>query len=69
MGLSPMRRQYVHLSETVEVARVTALRRTKEPVILAIDTKAALAGEISFFPEANGVWLSDPIPAKYISWA
>lgn len=60
-GLLPMKRQYVHLSESVDLAQTVALRRTKTPIILQIDTGIALEDGTKFFKEENGIWLSDTI--------
>jgi putative RNA 2'-phosphotransferase len=64
-GINRMQRQYVHLSEDIDLAEKIALRRTKNPVILKVNAKQAYSEGIRFYYE-SGVWLSDNIPFKYI---
>lgn len=65
-GLLPAGRQYVHLSEDLKTATMVGKRRDYNPVILEIDTKAAINGGIKFYIGNDTTWLSDPIPSKYI---
>ena len=65
-GLLPMERQYVHLSIDKETAALAGSRRNGELVILTIRAKEAFLNNIQFYKEENGIWLSDPIPSKYI---
>lgn len=65
-GLLPMGRQYVHLSVDNETAQIVAKRRKGEIVILTIKAREAHINNIQFYQEENGIWLSDPIPSKYI---
>ncbi|MGX4686215.1 RNA 2'-phosphotransferase [Vagococcus sp. JNUCC 83] len=60
-GITPMNRQYVHLSEDVETAVSVGKRKTSKPVILAIDTQKALSQGSSFYVGNEKVWLSDYI--------
>lgn len=63
-GLKPMSRTYVHLSETVEVARLIGMRHG-EPVILKINTKDLYKDGWKFNKSEDGVWLTTEIPPKY----
>ena len=65
-GLDKMKRTHVHLSLDVETARVVAARRGK-PVILVIDAAKMDADGFVFYLSENGVWLTDEVPAKYLS--
>lgn len=65
-GIMPMRRQCVHLAETVEQAREVGQRKDSSPAILAIDTSAAVSHGVSFYRSDSGVWLSGPIPATAV---
>ena len=65
-GILPMRRQYVHLADTVEQAKEVGHRKDSSPVILAIDTGAAVSHGVSFYRSDSGVWLSGPIPAAAV---
>ncbi|MGC4100831.1 RNA 2'-phosphotransferase [Ferruginibacter sp.] len=64
-GLSKMQRQHVHLSLLQETARAVGARHGK-PVILTINAKAMANDGFLFYLSANGVWLADAVPAKYI---
>jgi putative RNA 2'-phosphotransferase len=65
-GLRPMSRHDVHLSATVETARMVGARRGK-PVILTVAAgRMAKAGH-EFFVSANGVWLVATVPPEYLS--
>ena len=65
-GILPMRRQYVHLADTVEQAREVGRRKDADPVILTIDTGIAATKGISFYRSDSGVWLADEIPASAV---
>jgi putative RNA 2'-phosphotransferase len=67
IGLIPKNRQYVHLSEDVDTAEAVGKRRDITPVILIIDAKGAWENGVLFYSENDNIWLSDDIPAKYIS--
>ncbi|MCP2048977.1 UNVERIFIED_ORG: RNA:NAD 2'-phosphotransferase (TPT1/KptA family) [Paenarthrobacter nicotinovorans] len=62
-----MRRQYVHLSVDVEMAKQVGHRKDTEPVVLLIDSAAAHGDHVSFYQGGEKVWLADSVPAKYIS--
>lgn len=64
-GLKKMKRHHVHLSKDVETATKVGSRRGK-PVILEVDAAAMHAVGYKFFISANGVWLTDEVPAFYI---
>ena len=66
MGLRPMGRQYVHLSVDENMASIVGSRREGVLVVLKIRAKEAYLSSIQFYKEENGIWLSDPIPSKYI---
>ncbi|MDB5131024.1 MAG: kptA [Mucilaginibacter sp.] len=65
-GLLPMSRQFVHLSETVDIAHIVAGRRKGENIILSVEAKRAHAAGINFYCEAGGIWLSDEISPLFI---
>jgi putative RNA 2'-phosphotransferase len=67
MGLRPMKRQFVHLSPSVKIAREVGCRRDQTPVVLSINAHAAHQAGIQFYPRGRGIWLSDPIPPKYLT--
>jgi len=64
-GLKKMNRHYVHLSRDLETATKVGSRRGK-PVILEVDAGAMHAVGYKFYCSANGVWLTDAVPAFYL---
>ncbi|SCJ93320.1 RNA 2'-phosphotransferase [uncultured Clostridium sp.] len=66
-GLKHQKRQYVHLSSTVETALMVARRRkNKTHIILEIDTLEAYAEGVKFYKANEDIYLSTNIPAKYL---
>lgn len=65
-GIQKMSRQHVHLSPDKETAIKVGSRRGI-PVILTIRTGDMHRDGIVFYLSANGVWLTDHVPPKYIS--
>ena len=66
-GLQKGQRHHVHLSRDVETATKVGGRRG-EAVLLQVDA-AAMAGDgLVFYVSANGVWLTDHVPPKYITF-
>jgi putative RNA 2'-phosphotransferase len=64
-GLLKGQRHHVHLSADIETAKRVGGRRGK-PVVLAIKAKEMSAAGHTFLRSANGVWLVDHVPAKFI---
>jgi putative RNA 2'-phosphotransferase len=64
-GLEKMDRHHVHLSGDEGTARKVGARRGK-PVILVVDAAAMRRDGHTFYRSANGVWLVDEVPAKYL---
>jgi putative RNA 2'-phosphotransferase len=65
-GLQPMSRQYVHMSADAETAVRVGSRKSKHPVILTIDTVAALASDVTFYRGSDMVWLARHVPAEFV---
>lgn len=65
-GLQKQSRQYVHLSDNADTAKVVGSRHGK-PVILSVDTKSMHKEGFIFYQSANFVWLTDRVPAEFIS--
>ncbi|GAA1135118.1 putative RNA 2'-phosphotransferase [Kitasatospora gansuensis] len=65
-GLRPMARQDVHLSADTETA-VRVGSRHGRPVLLLVDAAAMAAAGHEFRVSANGVWLTDRVPAEFLS--
>jgi putative RNA 2'-phosphotransferase len=64
-GLLPMKRQYVHMSETIEEAMQVAKRKSLRIELLRINSMNAYTGNVKFY-KVGIVWLTDFIPPKYI---
>jgi putative RNA 2'-phosphotransferase len=64
-GLMKMARHHVHLSATVATAEVVGRRRGRAAV-LVIDAAALSRDGCVFSCSANGVWLTDHVPPKYL---
>ncbi len=65
-GLKPMRRHYVHLSPDPETASLVGGRRSETPVIVKVDAGQAHAEGLTFYRGNDQVWLSDPIPPRFL---
>ncbi len=65
-GLKKGKRHHVHLSADIETARKVGARRGK-PVILKVDAGRMHAQGVPFFVSANGVWLTDAVPAEFLT--
>ncbi|GAB4125120.1 MAG: RNA 2'-phosphotransferase [Roseiflexaceae bacterium] len=66
-GLIRGSRQHVHLSATLETAIIVGQRRGA-PVILTVDSAAMHHDGYLFYRSENGVWLTDAVPARYLSF-
>lgn len=64
-GLKRMARHHVHLSATPATAETVGKRRGR-PVVLVVDAAAMCRDGLLFYCSANGVWLTDQVPAKYL---
>lgn len=64
-GLVKGNRHHVHLSENVKTARAVGERHGKA-VILVVRSEQMQQDGYQFFLSANGVWLTDHVPMKYI---
>ncbi len=65
-GLQPRQRQYVHLSLDAQTATSVG-RRYGKLVVLIVEAKRMHAEGHCFFLSENGVWLTQEVPAEYLS--
>ncbi|WP_299473060.1 RNA 2'-phosphotransferase [uncultured Roseibium sp.] len=66
VGLKPMKRHHVHLSDNVDTA-IKVGKRHGKPVVLAVDAgKMAGDGDL-FYRTENGVWLTSSVPTACLS--
>ena len=64
-GLKKMSRHHAHLSADTETATKVGMRYGK-PVIFQIETAGMIAEGFEFFVSANGVWLVENVPPKFL---
>ena len=64
-GLQKQTRQYVHLSTDIETATKVGSRHGS-PIIFKVNTKAMNQAGFIFYLSANGVWLTDKVPPKFL---
>ncbi len=64
-GLERRSRHHVHLTQDRQLA-LSVGQRYGEPVILRVDARAMAARGHAFRCSANGVWLTDAVPAEFI---
>lgn len=65
-GLIKGNRHHVHMSTNTETMLAVGMRHGK-PVLLRIDAKRMHGDGHSFFVTGNAVWLTDHVPAIYLS--
>lgn len=65
-GLIKGKRHHVHLSATREQAIIVGKRRG-EPRVLEVDARGMVAFGLVFYRSENGVWLTDHVPARFLS--
>jgi len=65
-GLRKMNRHHVHLSPDTETARKVGTRHGKPAIFIVNAGRMQVDGAV-FYCSANGVWLVDQVPAKYLS--
>lgn len=63
-GLNPQSRQFVHLTDHIETARLVGLRYAKKGslVVLSIDAEKLIELGYVFYKALNGVWLVKHVP-------
>ena len=68
-GLKPMKRLWVHLSPTKDIATQVGKRRTNNPVILVVNCNEARKAGLKLYKASEQVYLSKFVPGKYIKKA
>ena len=63
-GLQPKERQYIYLSESIDMAVSVGKRRDSQPVVIKVNSKQAYSEGIAFYYVNDKIWLSDDIPVK-----
>ncbi|TWU40013.1 RNA 2'-phosphotransferase [Novipirellula aureliae] len=66
-GLQKRSRNHVHLSADETTARNVGSRRGK-PIILLVDAAAMHQDGHRFYLSANGIWLVEMVPTKYLTF-
>ena len=57
-GLRHRKRNFVHLSETMDMAKLVGIRHGS-PVVLSIDTGAMISAGYKFYKVQNEIWLTN----------
>jgi len=65
-GLKPMKRMWVHLSPTTDIATQVGKRKTSSPVTLVVNCAEARKAGLKFYKASEQVYLCKSVPAKYI---
>lgn len=65
-GITKQSRNHVHLSDNVKTAEAVGKRHGK-CLILRIDSMLMYLQGYKWYKSANGVWLTDEVPMKYVS--
>lgn len=65
-GLQPMKRMWVHLSPTTDIAIQVGKRRTSSPVILVVDCVEARKAGLLFYKASDQIYLCKFVPAEHI---
>lgn len=63
-GLRPRKRNFVHLSVTMDMAKLVGIRHGS-PVVLSIDTGAMISAGYKFYKVQNEIWLTDEIDPQF----
>lgn len=69
-GLQPRKRQYVHLTNDLKVARQVGSRYTKNQdvlTILSINARKMIQDGLTINSTDTSTWLTDEVPSKYIT--
>lgn len=67
-GLTKGTRNHVHLSMDETTAKDVASRRKGQSVLFTVDTQAMAADRFDFFLSENKVYLTEAVPAKYLTY-
>jgi putative RNA 2'-phosphotransferase len=65
-GLQPMKRMWVHLSPTEDIATQVGKRRTNNPVILVVNCNEARKAGFIFYKASDKICLCKFVPASYL---
>lgn len=68
-GLHRGRRHHVHLSGDIDTATRVGARRAGTTIVLTVDAEAMARDGHTFYRSANGVWLTDEVPPRYLDGA
>ncbi len=66
-GIKKGQRQHVHLSATIDVARQVG-KRHGSPIVCSVNAAQMALDGYLFYQSDNGVWLTDFIPPKYLTF-
>lgn len=64
-GIKHRKRNFVHLSETIDMAKQVGARHGS-PVVLSLDIEAMIRAGYKFYKAQNGIWLTEDILPKFL---
>lgn len=64
-GLEPRKRNYVHLSETIDMAQQVGARHGS-PVVLSVNAQSMAEEGFKFYKSQSGIWLVESVPYEYL---
>ena len=65
-GIKPMQREYVHLTDDIEVATAVG-KRYGDAIVLDVDTKAMIRDGLNIYRSTNGVFLTKYVSPDYLA--
>lgn len=66
-GIKPIKRQFVHLSPERKDAMEISGHAKSPSILLHIAAHKAYESGVAFYPRGKGVWLSEEIPAEFVT--
>ena len=66
-GIKPIKRQFVHLSPERKDAIEISGHAKNPSILLKIAAHKAYESGVAFYPRGKGVWLSEEIPAEFVT--
>jgi putative RNA 2'-phosphotransferase len=66
-SIKPMKRNHVHLSDSMTTATKVGSRKSHHIVVLKISSEQMHKSGYKFYKSENGVWLTDTVPIRYIT--
>jgi putative RNA 2'-phosphotransferase len=65
-GLKPMKRRWIHLSSTKDIAIEVGQRGASKPIVLEVSSKDTRKNGLRFFKATESVFVCGEVPPHYI---